>query len=376
MLHMTHQLILSTGLFTLAFSISALTIPLLKRVAWSLNIVDHPGERKIHTVATPLLGGIAVLLGFYGTILLALVFVQSDAFYPLFYQRVPDLIADLAYLDTIKVKLLAFALGGLLIASVGLLDDKYGPNFSFHIKLLVQLAVALGLVCAGIRTTIFPGELLDYLISTLWLVGITNSFNLLDNMDGLTSGVAITSGILFLFVALIQGQWFIALTLVTFLGAISAFLCFNFPPASIFLGDAGSLFIGYTLAALSLLESFITQPTHSVAPVVIPLLIMGLPIFDTFSVIVIRLKQGRPIYKGDKSHLSHRLISLGLAPRRTLLVICLIALAMGLEAPLIPRMGITGIVLLVAHAAIISLIVTILMILGERRRTPPSSPKP
>jgi UDP-GlcNAc:undecaprenyl-phosphate GlcNAc-1-phosphate transferase len=147
------------------------------------------------------------------------------------------------------------------------------------------------------------------------VVGITNAFNLLDNMDGLSAGVAlVASGVLFAN-AWAHGEFFIGLILAAFIGSLLGFLFFNWSPASVFLGDCGSLFIGFVMASITLLERYVTKASSTYFPVLLPAFVLAVPLIDTLTVIVIRVRQKRPIWHGDNSHLSHRLVSLGFSKR-------------------------------------------------------------
>lgn len=167
----------------------------------------------------------------------------------------------------------------------------------------------------------------------MWILLLTNSFNLLDNMDGQSASVAIVCGFSLLICSLFTQQYFIAGFLLCLIGAIAGFLYFNFPPASIFMGDSGSMFIGYMLASAAVLTTFLTSPgVSSWKPVLVPLIIFALPLYDTFSVIMIRLLRKKPIFIGDTNHFSHRLHKAGMSTRHTLLTVCAVTAATSLGA--------------------------------------------
>jgi UDP-GlcNAc:undecaprenyl-phosphate GlcNAc-1-phosphate transferase len=169
----------------------------------------------------------------------------------------------------------------------------------------------------------------------LWIVVLTNAFNFMDNMDGLSAGVAFIVGIIFVVVAAQSGQLFIALALVPLVGALAGFLPFNYAPASIFMGDAGSLLVGYFLAAVSVLFTFYEGPAASFRPFVLPAIIFAVPLYDAVSVTIIRLREGRSPFSGDRRHLSHRLVELGLTERLAVLAIHLLTLGIGLAGVLL-----------------------------------------
>jgi UDP-GlcNAc:undecaprenyl-phosphate/decaprenyl-phosphate GlcNAc-1-phosphate transferase len=186
-----------------------------------------------------------------------------------------------------------------------------------------------------VRVTAFVGSgLLGGIVTVIWIVAITNAFNMLDNMDGLSAGVAAIAGIILGIVAIQSGQFFIAAILAPLVGALLGFLVFNYPPASIYMGDAGSLFIGFILSVISVLVTF-NEGSGSFRPVVLPLLVFCVPIYDVFSVILLRLREGRRPWHGDRRHFSHRLVALGLSDRIAVLAIHLLTLGIGLSAILL-----------------------------------------
>jgi UDP-GlcNAc:undecaprenyl-phosphate GlcNAc-1-phosphate transferase len=185
-------------------------------------------------------------------------------------------------------------------------------------------------------------------------------------MDGLSSGVAAISSLIFFGLAVIQGQFFMAVILITFVGSLLGFLKYNYHPSSIFMGDAGSLFIGFILSTLTIVASYVTKGSTSLLPALMPVIILSIPIFDTISVIIIRLKEHRPIYIGDKRHLSHRLVDMGFSPRHAVNTIYLLTVAIGLAAFLLPSLSISLSVLVFVQVIIILSIISILMFVGKR----------
>jgi UDP-GlcNAc:undecaprenyl-phosphate GlcNAc-1-phosphate transferase len=231
-------------------------------------------------------------------------------------------------------QLAAVLAGGLAMCLLGLVDDRRRLNP--FLKLVVQLVVASGVAAAGVRVTVFlHGEVPGAVLTVLWIVGLTNAFNFIDNMDGLSAGVAFIISAIFFAVAMTSGQLFIAAALAPFAGALLGFLPFNLSPASIFMGDAGSLFVGYFLAVLSVLFTFYSGPVASFRPFVLPLIIFAVPVYDAVSVTIIRLGEGRSPFTGDRRHLSHRLVALGLSERLAVGAIHLLTLGIGLAATLL-----------------------------------------
>jgi UDP-GlcNAc:undecaprenyl-phosphate GlcNAc-1-phosphate transferase len=199
------------------------------------------------------------------------------------------------------------------------------------------------------------------------VVGITNAFNLLDNMDGLSAGIAIIAAAIFLMITAAQAQIFSAMIFALLAGAIFGFLLHNFYPAKIFMGDTGSLFLGYLLAALSITSSYVVPTSVNLLPVLTPLLILSLPIFDTLSVMFIRYKEGRPLFTGDRRHFSHRLVELGMSERGAVIFIYLVALSVGVAASLLPYLPLWGQILVLLQTVAIYTMITILMHVAKRR---------
>jgi UDP-GlcNAc:undecaprenyl-phosphate/decaprenyl-phosphate GlcNAc-1-phosphate transferase len=314
-------------------AISASLVPLTMRGAHAWGILDHPGPRKVHAGPTPRLGGIAIFVSFTGVVVAGYAFALPALL---------DSAAARAYMGSaldmleeahrVQSRLAGLMAGGTLVFFVGLADDVLGPRFPPAAKAAGQLAAAGILVASGVRTTFMPGDALDVILTLLWVVGMTNAFNLLDNMDGLSTGVALVASTVFLVNAWALGEFFISLLLLAFMGSLLGFLFYNFNPARVFLGDCGSLFIGYVIASLTLLEHYISKASSTMFPVLMPVLVLAVPIMDTATVVLIRVREGRPIYVGDRRHLSHRLVALGFSPRMAVLFIYLVTLSLGLGA--------------------------------------------
>jgi len=220
------------------------------------------------------------------------------------------------------------------------------------------------LVLGDIKVTLFiQNPVVCGLITVLWIVGITNAFNLLDNMDGLSAGVAMIVSVILLIVAVQTAQYFLAALLLVLLGSIVGFLIYNFPPASIFMGDTGSLFIGYMLAASAVLLTFYKEG-YGLFPIVVPLIVFCVPLFDTAGVILIRLRAGRSIFEADKNHFSHRLVRLGMTPRKAVLVIYLLTFATGLMATLLYHTTNLGAAIILVQ--VVTVIVIIALLEGTR----------
>ena len=331
-----------------------------------MAIMDHPGERKIHTTPKPRMGGLAFVLSFLLVIIAhiagILIFKNSD----FIHQHLPMVTRNLERFSNVLPKLAVILIGGFLTTLIGLLDDYFRDKFSYKYKFLAQFAVAALVVSFGVRTEFLPGNLADIVVSMLWIVGMSNSFNLLDNMDGLTAGVSVISALLFFVMAFVQQQVFMAFIFIAFAGSILGFLPYNFKPAKIFMGDTGSLFIGFMFGVLTLQSSYRIPGSHTLITVIMPVLILSIPLYDTFSVILIRLKEKRPVFIGDKCHFSHRLVNLGFSEKWAVLFIYLISFCIGIGSLLLPYTPLWGNILILLQAVSIYGLITTLMIVGNQ----------
>jgi len=306
----------------------------VRRFAHRLGLIDVPREGRFSERPTPKGGGMAIFAGTALSIAAAYFWFARNGGDPAGAEL-------FSHTQTIVMVLL----GGLVLVVLGFLDDIKG--LPVWIRLGVELGVAVGLFffTDDVQVTFFaPYAWLPVLFTSLWIVAITNSFNLLDNMDGLSAGVAfIVSGVL-LWVAVTADppQYFLCVLLIGFMGSLLGFLLFNFPPASIFMGDSGSLFLGYFVAVLSTVCTFTTFRSGNVVAAALPLLMMAVPLYDSFSVVWIRMKNGVSIFEGDKNHLSHRLVGLGFTVRDAVLVIYLLTFCCGVGAALVGRLDSLG----------------------------------
>lgn len=332
-----------------ALVIAMSVTPVAGRVATGIGLVDKPGRRKMHVVPVPLLGGVAI----YGAFIIALL-LFSDRF------NLPQLVGIL--------------IGASWVSFMGIWDDRRGVSPLF--KLLGQGAAAGLLIFSGTQVLLFDFPLLDYFITIVWLVGITNALNLLDNMDGLSGGVAMVASAFFLLLAAMSGQYLVASLCAALMGACIGFLRHNFNPATIFMGDSGSLFLGFMLAAVGIRLRFPTNVTAITW--MIPVLVLGLPIFDTLLVTISRLRRGlNPIMRPGRDHVSHRLVALGLSPREAVLVLLLVSGALGMGALFLTQVGLVEAYVVLAIVAVAAMAALILLEkntpvgLGEAGTIPP-----
>ena len=319
--------------FLVAFLLSLILTAIIRKVAARIGFVDRPGGYKLHEKPTPFGGGIAVCLVTCAIILGAPLLAYLWKHYPSSFPM-PEAIAEDIGLAAAKLPLLLCVLaGGLAMAALGLVDDIRPVRPA--LKLIFQFAIATAVVTLSeIRISAFvPSDLYQISVTVVWIVLLTNSFNLLDNMDGVSGTVAFICAGALLILALQTMQFFIAGFVLALMGAMLGFLFFNFPPAAIFLGDAGSMFIGYMLATATVSTTFLNQQqANPLFALLVPAIIFAVPLYDTLSVVAIRLRQGRPVMVGDTYHFSHRLQRLGKGPRRVLLTMGLMTLATALGA--------------------------------------------
>jgi len=284
-----------------AFFLAASATPLVKRLAVRLGVVDRPAARKMHTRPTPLMGGVAIYLAFVLTL---------------------ALFGDRSYVrETVGI-----FLGASLCSLMGLWDDR--KPLPASLKLIVQALVAALMIASGVQVQLPVPPAVNIGLTLLWMVGITNAMNLLDNMDGLAAGVGVTASAFFLLLAAMNRQYLVGALAASMLGACIGFIVYNVNPASIFMGDSGALFIGFMLAAVGIKLRF--PGNVNFVTWMVPVMVLGLPIFDTTLVTISRLRRHlNPLTTPGKDHLSHRLVKLGYTPREAVLTIHLVCCALG-----------------------------------------------
>jgi UDP-GlcNAc:undecaprenyl-phosphate GlcNAc-1-phosphate transferase len=288
--------------YTVAFLLAALCTliltPIVRDVAVARGLVDDPtAARKVHELPVPRLGGIAIAAGFYAPVV-ALYFYDND-------------VSDAYLMHPARVS--ALFVGGLSVVVLGLLDDVY--DLSPLVKLGAQLIVACLAIYLGYEIHVIAnpfGAPIDLgwfaiPVTLLWIVGIMNAVNLIDGLDGLATGISLFAVSTLFVLAVIQQNIIVGLTSIALAGALVGFLRYNFNPASIFMGDSGSLFLGYVLALTAISGS---AKSTTVVSLVIPLLALGLPVMDTTLAVFRRLVSGRNIFAGDREHMHHSLLDL------------------------------------------------------------------
>ncbi|HIJ66570.1 MAG TPA: undecaprenyl/decaprenyl-phosphate alpha-N-acetylglucosaminyl 1-phosphate transferase [Candidatus Hydrogenedentes bacterium] len=362
-----------------SFLISLGATAVLRRLAIRWNVMDLPGERKMHPEPVPLLGGAAIFGTFCAVILGSLLLIEPAR--RIGFDWLDALV--LAFLGTnVKVKLAGIFAGGLIVFVLGLVDDV--KTLRPEAKFAGQVAAALLLVASGTRLDLFienvwafsglrpegsvPTLCVSGLATILWVVMMTNAMNFLDNMDGLCGGVSLIAAFSFFLCVLPHEEYFVCVMLLVFAGSVAGFLYHNLHPARIFMGDAGSMFCGYILATVAVLGTFYTETTPSRVAVAAPLVALSVPIFDIGSVIYIRWRNGQSIIKGDKRHFSHRLVAIGMSPRQAVEFILLVAAVVGLGAALLPKVGRAGTLIVLAQTAGLFMLIVILMNAGQNRQ--------
>jgi UDP-GlcNAc:undecaprenyl-phosphate GlcNAc-1-phosphate transferase len=296
------------------------------------DLLDHPGGRKKHREPVPRLGGIAFFASFAAIVTAGFALAPTLTSLEPVRWMVPTIAAALSEAHQVEPQLVGLIAGALVIFAVGLVDDLLGERFPVGLKFLGQCVAAGIAVGSGIQIEFTGIPALNAALSFVWIVGISNAFNLLDNMDGLAVGVAVSSAFIFFLNALALGEIFLCLILAAFIGSLLGFMRVNAHPARVFMGDCGALFIGFVLSSLTILEAYVSPASSSLFPVLMPVLVLAVPLIDTFSVIVIRISERRPIYRGDRCHLSHRLVDAGLPEPQAVKLLVLLTLALGMGA--------------------------------------------
>jgi UDP-GlcNAc:undecaprenyl-phosphate GlcNAc-1-phosphate transferase len=330
--------LVNAAVFIVAAGISWALTKACVQVSYRFDLLDYPTGRKKHLKPMPFLGGTAIFLAFW-----TVVFVGWSATH-LCGSLGDKVDVLLASVRSVMPKLVGIFLGGLVILFVGLYDDKF--RWTPGRKLLGQCAAAAILMGLGFQINLVSGlGPVGYVITFIWILMIINAFNFIDSLDGHCTGIALISTLIFFIITQILNQPMIGLLLMTFAGALFGFFPHNFNPAKIFLGDNGSLFIGYMLAAFTLLCKY-QIPEATYATLFIPVLVFGVPIYDMLSVITVRLARGVAPWKGDRNHFAHRLVKIGMSDQVAVTFSYFIAVTIGLVAVLTTQVDFFGAVLI------------------------------
>ncbi len=338
---MSHNTTLSyIGTFLLSFLIAYFVTPIVKKIAFKVGAVDIPKDnRRVHKQPIPRLGGLAIFGGFIISVLL---FSSFD--------RLP----------------IGLLLGSLVIVLVGIIDDIRPLNAK--IKLIFQILAAMIVIESGVKIHALTNPFsqsgissLDFygistIITILWIVGVTNAINFIDGLDGLAAGVSSIAAVFLMFIGIINGRTIEVLLTSALAGATLGFLPFNFNPAKIFMGDTGSTFLGFSLAVIAIQG---TLKSYAAIAILVPLLVLGLPIFDTAFAILRRMLKGKPIMEADRGHLHHRLIDAGYTQKQSVLLLYTISILLGIGAIVIAESD-------YVRSLIVVLIILVVMLVGVR----------
>ncbi|MDD4979838.1 MAG: hypothetical protein PHC54_01000 [Candidatus Omnitrophica bacterium] len=312
-------------LFLIPFILSLVLTPTVRHIAIKNGLVVQPRSDRWHKYPTAILGGISIYLA--------------------------SMISAFA-LGIINKDTLGLFIGATFLFVVGLLDDKY--HIRPYTKLFLQIIAACIAVFFGAAIGLPINEILIIPLTLIWIVGVTNSFNLLDNIDGLAAGIAAISSLMIFCSSLIFGSNILGVFGLVLAGATLGFLPYNLNPAKIFMGDSGSMFLGYSLAFISI-SGTTRNISHLFATILIPVFILSVPIFDTIFVMIIRKLQGKKIFEGGTDHTSHRLVALGLSPKKTVFLLYIISIAFGLIALSYSKLDIFAISIIAFLAIVILL---------------------
>ena len=325
--------------FIVSFAFTFATTPLVRRFAFKIGAIDIPKDnRRMHKKPTPRIGGLAIIFGFT---VATLCFAQPSR----------QLYGTLA--------------GAAIIAVMGVIDDC--KNLPAKLKFVIQIIAALVVVFAGdIKIDVFTNpnflsdnpywvlpEWLSVTLTVIWIVFITNAVNFIDGLDGLAAGVSAIMSISLVFISIRVGEYSIAILGIALMGSCFGFLPFNFNPAKIFMGDTGSTFLGFMLATLSIQGVF---KSYAVISFAVPLLILGLPLFDALFAMIRRILRGQSPMTADRGHLHHRLVDMGFSQKQTVFILYAISGVLGITAVLLAESGVLRALLLVICVLILLLI--------------------
>lgn len=309
--------------FLVPFILSLTFTPIIRVIAVKNKLIAYPRADRWHKKPTAILGGVSIYL---------------------------SSIISMLFLNAQYKNMWGFFLGGAILFATGLIDDKF--HLAPYTKLFIQIVAGCIVIFSGIVLGLPLSNLLAIPLTLLWIVGVTNSFNLLDNIDGLAAGIAAISSLMLFFSSLIFSNNPLGIYGIILSGAALGFLPFNFNPAKIFMGDSGSMFLGYSLAVISI-SGTTRHISNLLITILVPVFILSVPIFDTIFVMLVRTIQGRRIFEGGKDHTSHHLVTLGLSQRKTVVLMYCVSIISGLIAILYSRL----------NAFVISVITTLAIII-------------
>jgi len=344
-----------------ALTLTLALTPLMRRLALKLDIVDSPDRRKKHLLTTPLLGGLSIYISFSIVLVAGMLLWTPES-------------TRMVALEWKPLCLLLLAGGGLM-AVTGLVDDMLGlkPLMKLVLHTISALVVGYIFVMKGTLLNLFmTGSSAAWLaapLTILWLVGMTNSLNLLDHADGLATGVSMIAAIFFAVINYLFGSYQIAFISAALAGAAGGFLFFNSTPASIFMGDCGSNMLGFILGVIAIMGVYTPAGSIREISVLAPLLVLSVPLIDTVFVLLYRRKAGKPLFDADRNHLAHRLMRIGLSHSEAVKVLYIVATLMGILALLLPTLAPYQAVLLLCHAIILVALFSFFIKRAEKNRS-------
>jgi UDP-GlcNAc:undecaprenyl-phosphate GlcNAc-1-phosphate transferase len=323
--------------FVLAFIVALSATPIAKKIAVKVGAVDIPkDERRVHKKPIARMGGLAIVSGFFVSIL---------------FNIINDALTKSSFFQ-LNTQMLGLLAGAAVIVAVGIFDDIYQLGAKF--KLVFQIMAALIVVASGIKIEVIYGysalsPYISYPLTICWIVGITNAINLIDGLDGLAAGVSSIASLSLFFVSIIFKRWDVAMITAALAGSTLGFLPYNFNPAKIFMGDTGSTFLGFSLGVISIQG---TLKSYTAIAIAIPLLVLGLPLFDTVFAVLRRLISGKSIMEADRGHLHHRLIDMGLSQRQSVVAMYTASGSLGLCAVVLAGRGVLSAIILILAVSV------------------------
>ncbi len=346
------------AVFLFTFCLSLIFTRFCISIAHKTDFLDHPRGRKSHAKPIPLLGGVSIYLSLLMTVYVPVIcFYFFGDFIINAFPSIEDFINGA--LSRINQLNIIFAVGlGILIT--GLIDDKKGMNP--YLKLFIQITAGSIMYFSGIKITLFVNsEIFSFAATTFWFVLLINSFNLLDNMDGLSAGIGLIVIIIIFFISHLFGNYLVSGLCAAAAGALLGFLIFNFYPARIFMGDAGALLLGYIIGVIMVLTTYHKSADYPrYISSLVPLIVLMVPLYDTFSVVVVRLLKGQSIMVGDLNHFSHRLSRLGMGVKYAVIFLYFITFTTGISAIFLFWVNLTGAILVLVQVACLFGIIVIL----------------
>jgi len=339
---MTHNWLLYIAAFACSFAVSLFMTPIARKISIKLKAIDYPKARGVHKEPIPRMGGIAIVLGFMvamGMLVFFMPEIRSRQF-------------------------VGFIIGGFMIVALGMIDDIY--HLRARWKLIGQIVVAVVVVMTGTRVEFLEWPIPDFLdrldipLTMIWVVGLINAVNFIDGVDGLAAGVSSIAGLSLTALCIISGSPVAVVFATTLAGSCLGFLPRNFSPADVIMGDTGAMFLGYVLAVTSILGVY---KSYALLAIVIAVLVLALPIFDTAFAILRRALTRKPIMKADRGHLHHRLIDRGFSHAQTVVILYILSAVMGIIAVLIAIRDLRATIIV-----LVSIVVLFLMIYAYRKR--------